>query len=118
MTAEERIYAALSGAAAVTAVVSDRIYPDSIPQDVTLPAIAYTRAGTEYATTIHRTVEATRAIVEVWTHATKREAAESLASLVMTALIPEDFFPTDRRAEYDHEGKTYSSVLVYSIWEL
>jgi len=42
-TIEEGLYARLSGTAGVTALVSTRIYPMAIPQDITLPAIAYQR---------------------------------------------------------------------------
>lgn len=41
MAAEKVIYALLTGAGPVTALVGDRIYPMQIPQDAVLPAIAY-----------------------------------------------------------------------------
>jgi hypothetical protein len=53
MSAETVAYAALSAAAAVTTLVSTRIYPDFVPQEKTLPAVAINRAATEYITTIH-----------------------------------------------------------------
>ena len=53
MAAEQDVYDALRNAAAVTAVCSTRIYPDVIPQEKALPAVAYVRAGTEFVTTIH-----------------------------------------------------------------
>lgn len=41
MSAESIVYALLSGAAAVTAVVSTRVYPVELPEGVALPAIVY-----------------------------------------------------------------------------
>jgi len=41
MSAESELYAALSGHAALTALVSTRIYPDAIPEDQPLPAVVY-----------------------------------------------------------------------------
>jgi hypothetical protein len=38
---EEAVYSRLSGYAAVSALISTRLYPLVIPQDVSLPAIAY-----------------------------------------------------------------------------
>lgn len=43
MVIEEALYAHLVGTAGVAALVSTRIYPQTIPQDVALPAIAYQR---------------------------------------------------------------------------
>lgn len=40
---EEAIYSRLTAASAVTALVSTRIYPNKIPQEATLPAVAYQR---------------------------------------------------------------------------
>lgn len=41
MSAESITYALLSGAAAITSVVSTRIYPLELPEGVTLPAVVY-----------------------------------------------------------------------------
>ena len=40
---EEAVYSRLSGNVAIAAIVSTRIYPQKIPQEATLPAIAYAR---------------------------------------------------------------------------
>jgi len=120
MAAEQDEYDALRNAAAVTAVCSTRIYPDVIPQEKALPAVAYVRAGTEFVTTIHTgTPQRTRATVEVWCHAETRSAADSLAVLVQTALTAELFYPTDRRAEMDSSGplNVFATVLTYQLWE-
>lgn len=120
MSAEQSIYDVLRNAAAVTAVCSTRIYPDSVPQDVALPAIAYIRTATEFATTIHSTALRTRATVEVWAMAATRTGADALAALAHTALMPNQFFPVDRRAEKAVTATpedVFATVLTYQIWE-
>jgi len=119
VSAESLLYSTLSAASAVTAVTSTRIYPDVVPQDKSLPAIAFVRADTEYATTIHGTVGRTRATVELWSMASTRSAADSLAGLALAALLPAMFIPQGKRPEDDLESDPpiYSTVLTYSIWE-
>lgn len=41
MSVETDVYDALTGDAGVSALVSARVYPQKLPEDVTLPAIAY-----------------------------------------------------------------------------
>lgn len=44
---EERIYNRLSTSTGTTDLVSNRVYPDELPQRVTLPAMTYSRVGTD-----------------------------------------------------------------------
>lgn len=46
MTIEEAIYAHLTGNAAVTAFIGDRLFPDHMPQDTPTPSIAFSRIST------------------------------------------------------------------------
>lgn len=43
MSAETAVYALLTGAGAVTAIVGTRIYPVVLPEGISLPAIVYTQ---------------------------------------------------------------------------
>lgn len=43
---EEAVFAILTGDAGVAALAGDRVYPQVIPQDVALPAVAYARIST------------------------------------------------------------------------
>jgi hypothetical protein len=49
---EEVFYSVLSGTAAITGLVSTRIYPKILPEDQVYPAIVFTRTGTEDYTCI------------------------------------------------------------------
>lgn len=46
MAVEEDIYSFLTGNAGVAALVGTRVYPLMLPQDCTLPAVAYRRVDT------------------------------------------------------------------------
>ena len=116
MSAETELYAALSGDAGLTAVVSGRIYPDFLAQEISLPALVYQRAETEYITTVHDgTVHGTRVTLEIWCLHTTRIGAETLADLVEEA-IEQSFLPIDRRPEFAQETLTFSTVVTVSVW--
>lgn len=49
---EETIVAALEASSAVGTIAGDRIYPDPLPQDATLPAVAYRRVSGQRGATL------------------------------------------------------------------
>jgi len=118
MSAESQAYDTLSGAAAVTALVSTRIYPDFVPQEKTLPSIAITRADTEYTTTIHSDVPVVTAVqLEIWCMAATRLAAEAVADAALSAVAAADFRPVGRRPETDAAAEMFATVLTMEFWE-
>ena len=116
MSAETELYAALSADAPLAAVVGARIYPDFLAQEISLPAVVYQRAETEYVTTIHSgAVLGSRVTLEIWCLHTSRIGAEQLADLVEAA-IAATFLPLDRRPEFAQETLTFSTVVTVSVW--
>jgi len=112
VSAESDLYTALSGAAAVTAIVSTRIYPDVVPQEQTIPSVAFARLGTQYETTIHSaTPIAQTSTLEIACMDDKRVDAETLADAVVTAVTGARFRLLDRRAELDNENGIWATVL-------
>jgi hypothetical protein len=111
MSAETVLYAALSDDAGVESLVSTRIYPDVSPQDVALPAVSFTRVGTEYINTIHGAAVGSFASLEVWCMARTRLAAEDVADAVELAARAATFVTTNRRAEYDDDAAVWASVV-------
>lgn len=112
MSAESDVYAALSGAAAVTAIVGSRIYPDVVPQEQNIPSIAYARVGTQYTPTIHSSAPVwTTATVEIACMDDKRADAEDLADKAATAIIGAGFRLVDRRSELDSDNGIWATVL-------
>lgn len=112
MSAEADVKTAL-GVAGVTALVSDRVYPDIRPQDDPLPAIVYTRAGTEFINNIHGTVALTRAQMGIGCYAETRAAAEALADAAHTALLSARLIPINRTGDYETETDHYIVVMLY-----
>lgn len=118
MSAETQAYTVLSGAAAVTAIVGTRIYPDAVPQEQAFPSVALLRTDTEYVTTIHSGVPlAAKVTLDVWCMAAGRKAAEDLADAVETALGGNSFNMAGRRPEFDEETNIHSTVLTVFYWQ-
>lgn len=119
MTPEESLYAALTGSAGVTALVASRVYPDTVPQDIDLPAVAFTRTSTDYLTTIHAgSPLAETATLEVWCMAVTRAGAEALASACVGALGPAGFVLESRAATApDAEMTVQSTVLTVTFFQ-
>ena len=80
------IYSKLSGAAAVSTIVSTRIYPQVVPQKAALPAITYRRAGSPREYTHDGPTGRVVSRWEITCWAATDTAAESLAAVVRPAL--------------------------------
>jgi hypothetical protein len=119
MSAETDLYAVLSGAAGVTALVSTRIYPDVVPEEATLPAIAYQRTSTEYSTTIHGGAPvAETPTIEITCVATTRPGANAVANAVIASLAGTDFVAVDQQAALDINGSEsdlYGAIVIVNI---
>ena len=118
MSAETAAYSTLSGSAPVTALVGTRIYPDIVPQEHPLPAIALARIDTEYVTTIHGG-EALASFVTLEVHclASSRAAAEQLADTVELAIPAGGFRLIGRQPHYDAEAEVCAAVLTVGYWQ-
>lgn len=119
MSAETVAYSTLSAASAVTAIAGTRIYPDFVPTEIAVPAVAISRASTEYTTTIHSGVPiGVDVMLEVWSMADTRKVAEQLADAVVTALGTAGFIMQDRSPEFDSDTKLFAAVLTVIYHEL
>ena len=84
---EQAIYSVLSGNAAVSALVSTRIYPTIAPEGASLPFLAYRRVETEHVQTKSRTQDdLARARIEVRCVASSYSGVRTLADKVRLAL--------------------------------
>lgn len=116
MTAEESIYAALSGNAGVTALVGSRIYPDTIAEGQTGAAVVYARSETEPVITIGGTKLAERATIHLEAWADSREEAGAVIDACEAALLAAQIFPLNRASAYDPEVEAYAGVLDVVVW--
>lgn len=121
MSAETSLYTALTADAAVTAIVGSgsaaRVYPDVVPQEIDLPAVAYARAETEYVTTVHSSVPAGEKVtLAVWCMAEKRSDADALADAAIAAAAAASFTPISRRADFDADNEIWVTELGVTFW--
>jgi hypothetical protein len=117
MSAENKVYAALSGAPGVTALVGSRIKPNMLPQGEPLPAILYTRADTDYVTTIHSAIALGSLVqIDVWCIADSSTVAAALAEAVEAALGDASIPPVGRRPELDPAIEAIVEVVSCTVW--
>lgn len=99
MSAETALYAALSNAAGVTALVGNRVYPDIAPEKVALPCVAWQRSNTEYQALIHNGVpDGEFVTLQVFCMATTRTSADAVADAIVAAAGAAGFYPQNRQA--------------------
>lgn len=116
MTAEDRVYAALN-VAGVTALVSTRIYPDGIPQDLPLPAIAFVRLPSSVALyTLQTAYVGEKAVLDVYCVADTRTASEGIGDAARDALAAAGILMVSRRGEFDLGTIHYAAVLTVNVW--
>lgn len=112
MSAENTLYSTLSGASGVTAIVGTAIYPDILPQDAEVPAVAFARTGTEFVSTIHAAAPLGASVtLEISCIARTREDADALADAVETAASAGGFVIADRQAQLDLETDLWATML-------
>lgn len=111
MSAETDVKSTLGAAAAVTALVSDRITPDARAQDAATPAIVYQRTGTQFVPTIHSAVALTRVTLAVIAIADTRASAEAVADAAQAALLTAGMDPVARVAEFDEAADKHIVTL-------
>lgn len=107
MSAETSLYAALSGHAGLTALVSDRIWPDVIPEARTLPGVVFARAATEPIVAMDGSVLAEVAELSIGCWATQRQAADACADQVVAAIAAAGFQFIGRGGGFDDKAQLY-----------
>ncbi|MGL6245645.1 DUF3168 domain-containing protein [Pseudomonas sp.] len=115
MSAERQLYEALSGWVGLAALVGGRIYPDAIPEKQPLPAVVYSRAGTNPTRTIDGRLvcEDVRLAMTAW--ARTREEAGAVADEVEAALATAGNPSLDRSGGYDEQTGLFA-VNVETDW--
>lgn len=83
---QEAIYSRLTSVQAVSALVSTRVYPRVMPQNVKLPAIAYQRTDEERFSAMTGDIGIVRATLEVSCWGTTFSSARDVAAAVRGAL--------------------------------
>lgn len=103
MSAETELYAVLSGSSGLTALVGTRIYPDILPEETSLPAVVYSRTGTQPIATIHGGNCGEFADLQISAWGKTRVSASAVADQVDVALQNAKFPKTNRVSGIDDE---------------
>ena len=116
--AEQAMFAALSGASAVTALVGTRIYPVTIPAGKSLPAITYFRvSGTPERRLNNGGSSGQRVRVQVDCWATTYAAAKSAAAAVQTAAIAAGFAFVQDRDLHEEDLNIFRVSMDFMGWQ-
>ena len=123
MSVETDLYDALTADSGVMAHVriagaspdEGRIYPDVIPDDASVPAIAFQRINTDYDQTIHAAGPLGRvATIEVACVANSRTTADALADAVESAAFNAGFHLDGRGAQEDLDAELWATTILVS----
>ena len=83
---EEAVYSRLTGNVAVAAMVSTRVYPNKIPQEAALPAVAYQRISARRVKAHAAPTGLARVRVQVTCVSRSYSEVKALAAAVRTAM--------------------------------
>jgi len=103
MSAETELYAVLAAASGLTALVGTRIYPDILPEDHQLPAVVYTRTGTQPVLTVHGGSFGDFTDLQINAWAKTRASAAAVAEQIEAALVAAKFPKTNRISGIDED---------------
>lgn len=114
MSIETDLYSTLSNDAGVTALVSDRIYPNLAEEDDPRPYIVYQLITGERLSTITGVNDARRKRVQISCHADTYASAKAVAAAVYAALEGDGYLELEYDL-YDHETQIHSAIVDWSF---
>lgn len=114
-TAEEQLYAALSASTSLATVVGQRIWPDAIPEGRSLPAVVFSRTGTDPVISISgaRICEDVQFQIVAW--AETRADADAAAAAIESAVRTGGQVVSGRSANFDAEMGLFAAT-VEATW--
>lgn len=115
MSAESILFSTLTADAGVAALVSDRVYPDLVPQNKQAPYIGYERVSTDPIRTVHGTVVASNVVLVVACWADTRSGAEQVADAVAAAMQAAGMTYAARGSEMDEASGRLAATLNFEI---
>lgn len=86
MSVEKQLYTRLSTYTPLTAIVSNRIYPVKLPQNVTLPAVSYFRVSTDRHSAMGEDIADVTSRFQVSAWGQTYTSVRSIADVVRAAL--------------------------------
>lgn len=117
MSAQTELFALLDADAALSALVSDRIYPHAVPENRALPAVVYALASTQRNVGLdlsdHGTALAFSISSAAEDHTTATAVGDAVESALLVAGVPAD----NRYAGFDEETGNFVDVIEITWWE-
>ena len=113
---ESNVYAALSGAAAVTAITGSRIYVGHIKQSAALPALTYERVSTTPNPTLGANNPTTSARCQVDAWADTYAEARALADAARDAMFSITAVWLNEIYQYEPDTEVHHISADFSVW--
>ena len=120
MSIESKIYAALSGSSALTALVSSNIYPEHRMQAEALPAVVFARVSGLRVNSLSGYSNLENISMDVTVYAKTVDTRGSIGAVVISAMTSAtgctvllNDSPSDY---YDDEVQVYERNMTFSIW--
>ncbi len=122
---EDALFSRLSGFAGLTSLVGTRIYPVQLPQDVTLPAVVYTRISSEREVAMGKDPGIARPRFDVSAWATTFDSSRAIAEQIRLALerfrgteagiVIQDIFVEAENDVFDSTSITYHAAIDFEV---
>lgn len=125
MHINDALYGYLSTHAGLTTLISDRIYPDNIPQDSTLPAITYIRISTQRMHEFEKDSKTVNTTIQFTIWAASRKITKTVStqlrkalqdySGVMNSVRVSAVLLLDETDDYNNETRLFNTYMDFKI---
>ncbi len=118
---ENEVFKVLSTTAAITALVSTRIFPAFIPQAATaFPALVYEKTGGSRINSLSGYTGLQNPIIEINIYAERTTTLQAVSTVVLAAMDTSTLFKSHALDEpfdsYDDDVEIKTRTLTFSIW--
>lgn len=117
MSAETMVFSALSSHAPLVALVSNRVYPDVLPEKAIYPAVVFSRERTDPIYSISNDYFGADVGLQIQCWGKTRTEADAVAVAVSDALVVAGIVPSGRSSGYDQETDLFASLIDIEVSE-
>lgn len=120
MSIQDDLYTALSGYAALTALVSTRIYPIKVPQSPTYPFVVYQRLSNIHINSLSGSSGLNQSRYQFDIYAATYASANSIADEVVGAMVAATTYESIQLSridlDFDDNVGEYRISIDFSVW--
>lgn len=117
MSAEAELYAGLVAHTGLAALVADRVWPDAMPENGSLPGVVFTADTAAPERNLEGQALATLVRIKVIAWATTRTGAKQVGDAIVTALDAMGQPYETRAAGYDDAVDEFADIIEIDWWE-